>query len=144
MMTSYWLTPIVQREPLILGKARILCDHPDLDAFREKLRVIHPRCLMMIKSDIIPNDEHDDAYCGSTESNVPYDNQQDLNFHEVWGVSHCAQAFLDHLPSLNENKVFFQASKLNEQSWTEQQGAWLNQIKTWHEQGFDVILIREG
>ncbi len=143
-MSHFWLIPVIEQEPLIVGKARVLCSHPDIHEFRVKLNGIHARCLMMIKADTIPDDGTETICGGSADLSLPLDNGEDLEIELKWGVSHCARAFLDHLPSLEDCQQFYSPEKLKSQSWTSQQLTWLQLIQQWIAAGWTPMLIREG
>lgn len=139
-MTVYWLTPLCSRDPLTFGADRVRCEvGEELESFRRKLHDLHPRCLMMFKANIFLSDEDIDA-CGVDDPSFDMADGEDIVFDENLPLSHCAEAFLDRLPSLHEVSSWLVAGITD---GSPQQVEWLDQIRQWHACNKDVILIRE-
>ncbi|MFD0692777.1 hypothetical protein ACFQZT_01590 [Paenibacillus sp. GCM10027628] len=143
-MTRYWLTPIVNREPLRFGADRICCDPLEvLDHFRDTAHMLHPRLLPMFKSNLLLSD--DEELCGSEFIELDLSEADDVVFDgNPYYLSHCAEAFLDRL--LNVPEVLQMVSTMDlaylEAPFDKQQ-LWKQQWMAWLKSGWDVILLRE-
>jgi len=149
-MTVYWLTPIINQEPLTFGAGRVaLPAVPKVEAFRQKLYDVHPRLLSMVKAGILPSLEEEDkdsSSCG--EGTEPeWDNAMDL----VWDgspytLSTCGMAFLDRLPSAAEQLALLESLNGDEGRtavWTEEESMWIHLLIEWTRQGMPFLLVRE-
>jgi hypothetical protein len=139
----YWLTPIVESEPLRLGSGRIACQPmQELEALRSELNRIHPRLLPMFKASLLLSD--DEESCGS-DAEVHWLSGEDLVFDgKPLMLSHCAEAFMDHVLSSKEALGLLEkaigsmpfACSLSQEHWVET-------CKDWLSQKWQVILFRE-
>jgi hypothetical protein len=142
-MSTYWLVPLTARDPLVLGAERIrLVDSEMLAVFREQLSRLHPRCLLLFKSNLLVGDESEQS-CSSEEAELRLEVAGDIVFDgSPYSLSHCAEALLDRLPSLSEAGQWLREA--DSSSWTPSQREYLEAMKEWNRRGFDVILIKEG
>jgi hypothetical protein len=143
-MNRYWLTPIVNKSPLRFGAARICCEPiRELDVFRESAQKLHPRLLPLFKASLLLSD--DEEHCGSELDDLALSDKKEIVFDgNPYHLSHCAEAFLDRLLSLQEAKGLVSSldvSGLEGQSEIHQH--WKKQWLLWLESSWDVILLRE-
>ncbi|MFC5450213.1 hypothetical protein [Paenibacillus aestuarii] len=138
-MTKYWLTPIVNRSPLLVGRERIVCEPlAELEKLREIANGLHPRLLPMFKASMLLSDDPD--VCGAEADELELASEDDIVFDgTVLHLSHCAEAFLDRLLTIRETQgLVYQLAANSErlQSWKQ---LWLS----WLDAGWAVILLRE-
>ncbi|MNI21359.1 hypothetical protein D3C73_748790 [compost metagenome] len=144
-MTRYWLTPIIQKEPLVLGAERICCEPIHvLEPLREAFQDIHPRLLPMFKASLLLSDEED--LCGDDEAEVDWDSGADIHLDgSPLVLSHCAEAFLDRLLSAIEVKRLLVDFTINDsdKAVNELQMLWIQYMNDWLNHGWEIILLRE-
>lgn len=140
-MTRYWLTPIVNYSPFVLGADRIDCTPlKALESFRELANRRHPRLLAMFKSSLLLSD--DEELCGSELLELDFEQFEAISFDgKPFHLSHCAEAFFDRL--LTRQEALELVSSLHECDADPDQSSWKNQWLRWLESGYDVILLRE-
>ncbi|MBA2938109.1 hypothetical protein HZF08_07305 [Paenibacillus sp. CGMCC 1.16610] len=139
-MTRYWLTPIVNDSPLVLGADRIHCTPlKELESLRELANGKHPRLLAMFKSSLLLSD--DEELCGSELVELDLEQFEAISFDgKPFHLSHCAEAFLDRLLTRKEALELVSCLKCDVDS---EHSNWINQWLRWLESGYDVILLRE-
>ncbi|MZQ81864.1 hypothetical protein GQF01_06915 [Paenibacillus sp. 5J-6] len=140
-MTRYWLTPIVNYSPIVLGADRMDCTPlKALESFRELANRRHPRLLAMFKASLLLSD--DEELCGSELLELDFEQSEAISFDgKPFHLSHCAEAFLDRL--LTRKEALELVSSLHECDADPDQSSWKNQWLRWLESGYDVILLRE-
>lgn len=140
-MTIYWLTPLLNRDPFIMGSERMKCHPADLESFRSKLSsVFHPRLLMLFKASTLVSDEED--ICGNDGNlELKLDARTDIVFNESLPLSHCAVAFLDRLLTIEETRLLL--NDVSSVLWDEHELGWFHAMKEWNTQGYDVIIVKE-
>ncbi len=143
-MSVYWLSPLISRDPYVIGGQRQLCSGESFDSFRAKVQQqSSPRHLMMFKSALLLSD--DDDACGSDgESGVDFHHSGDILFApEQLPISHCAEAFFDRLPNPREWREALQMIEKSDVQWNEQERGWLKAMKQWTANEYTIVLIRE-
>ena len=144
-MARYWLTPVDDIDPLVLGSDRIpLAASESLAAFRSKLQQVHPRLLLLFKASLLLSDEAlDDSACGTGEEIVDLSRDGAISFaSDSLRLSSCADAFLARLLSAKETKELVEKA-LAWDSWNEEERSWLTTTRDWADQNRLVMLIRE-
>ncbi|MDD9270002.1 hypothetical protein ACFPES_23375 [Paenibacillus sp. GCM10023248] len=143
-MTSYWLTPVVSGSPLVLGAERIRCTPQEaLDSLRELAGRKHPRLLPLFKASLLLSD--DEELCGSEVMDLDLSISEAIVFDGApFHLSHCGEAFLNHLLSREQALQLVSEWELN----TEEEGSvhyrsWIREWRRWLATGYDVILLRE-
>lgn len=141
-MTVFWLTPIQQRDPLVLDGDRIPClPGPDWDSFRSGLTAAHARALPLIKARILADNGMGETGCGLDRNTVPLDNRRGLPFDgRPLRLSGCAQTFLDKLLPPEAVLELLSTTLYGPGS---QEEAWLAAVRSWLRQGRQVMIIRE-
>jgi hypothetical protein len=145
-LPRYWLTPIISRTPLKLGAERISCDPlTELEGFRSKLHIVHPRLLPMFKAGLLLSDEEE--ACGTDSGDLDWSTGDNIVFDSnPYTLSHCAEAFLDRLLSADESASLLHVAvqgNWDGGAWTSRQQDWLDACLGWLKQGQEVILLRE-
>lgn len=147
-MATYWLVPVEQEDPLVLGADRIsLGGIAAPDNFRAKLHQIHPRLLPMVKASILPGDPEEDAdlsACGAGPD-LPLHENVPLAFNGLPHVlSECGRAFIDRLPLLREQmSLLAEAVRSSDGGWTAEEREWLKLLLSWNETGRKAMLLKE-
>jgi hypothetical protein len=147
-MTRFWLTPLLSKDPLILGSERISCvPSPELDTFRVILQGVHPRLLPLFKAELLLSDD-DDESCGSdmTLEELELDGGETIEFDsERLIVSHCAEAFLDRVLTVSETQKLLQQAEQKLQAIEPNASHlhWIQQMKLWSSRNWEIILLRE-
>ncbi|MDF2926392.1 MAG: hypothetical protein K0R57_5306 [Paenibacillaceae bacterium] len=129
-MVQYWLAPVQSEDPLILAADRRLIEGGSRwELFRNKLHLIHPWLLPMVKAFILPADPDAEA-CGS-ETGPVYTAPGPVCFDGVnFALSDCGRAFVNRLPSVSEQQNGFAkaaAAALQEQ-WPDEERGWLEEL----------------
>lgn len=140
-MTRYWLTPIVNYSPFVLGADRMNCTPlKALESFRELANGRHPRLLAMFKSSLLLSD--DEELCGSELVELDLELFESISFDgKPFHLSHCAEAFIDRL--LTRKEALELVTSLPESDVVPEHSRWRQQWLRWLESGYDVILLRE-
>ncbi|NOU95433.1 hypothetical protein GC093_19700 [Paenibacillus sp. LMG 31456] len=148
-MSSLWLTPIVidEQEQVIT----LLTDRMELrpvekaDRFLAWLKSVHPRLIVSFKANLMLSDESELA-CGIDD--LPFELSSDEPV--VFGqgrleLSHCAQAYLDRLPSNKEMDEWLNSAAVKVVDATEDDiiHLWVNTMLRWHKQGYAIALLKE-
>jgi hypothetical protein len=147
-MAVYWLVPVEQEDPLVLGADRIsIGGGAAPDHFRAKLHRIHPRLLPMVKASILPGDPDEEAdlsACGAG-SDLPLHENVPLAFDGTPHVlSECGRAFIDRLPLLREQMSLLDAAVgSSDDDWTAEEREWLKLLLSWNETGRKAMLLKE-
>lgn len=157
-MVRYWLTPVVEKQPLRLGSARLYCEPvQELESLRAKLATVHPRLLPMFKANLLLSDDED--ACGSEIGRIDLLEACELVFDgSPLRLSHCGEAFLDRILPVPEAESYVRAwleregiqslLSRNEENasasgLSELQGYWIKRLLEFLESGWEVILLRE-
>jgi hypothetical protein len=149
-MSVFWLTPIrFEEKTTILCAGRIAMEPQEArERFLSLLKSVHPGMLLLFKSHMLLS-EAEEAACGVDE--LPFD----LSFEEaeiVFGedaleLSHCAEAYLDRLPTVTEMTEWLRVASSRITVFPEMEqgneGIWLAAMHDWVAQGIQVILLRE-
>jgi hypothetical protein len=146
-MAHFWLTPLISKEPLILGAARIKClPVAELNAFRQTLDAIHSWLLPLFKANLLLGDDLDDA-CGidDEELTLSLAEAEDIVFDgQPYVLSHCADNFLERLLTVEQTKRgLIEAGSGNNELWTPAQQEWLRYMAEWLAAHQEVIIVRE-
>lgn len=146
-MAHFWLTPLISKEPLILGADRFKClPVTELALFRQALDAVHPWLLPLFKANLLLNDGFDDS-CGidGDELTLSLAEAEDIVFDGMpYELSHCADNFLERLLKIKETQfALVEAGALNKDIWTASQWQWLQQMSKWIAADMEVIIIRE-
>lgn len=142
-MVTYWLTPVVDSNPLRFGADRVACEPiQELEALRAELNRIHPRLLPMFKASLLLSD--DDESCG-TDVELHWRSGEDLIFDGgPLVLSHCAEAFMDHVLSSQEAlRLLKEAAGRIPFAFSRTQEHWIETCNDWLRLGWQVILFRE-
>lgn len=146
-MSRYWLTPVqASGDEVALREERVLLEPEDTaGAFLKLLRSVHPRMLVSFKASLLLSEDAESA-CGANELPFQIDSMQRVHFGpDALELSHCAQAYLDRLPSEKEMHLWLESAEslLAGTNGDPQLHGWLSLLKSWHIQGFGVTLLRE-
>jgi len=146
-MAHFWLTPLISKEPLILGAERSKClPVTELAQFRQALDAVHPWLLPLFKANLLINDGFDDS-CGidGDELTLSLAEAEDIVFDgKPYELSHCADNFLERLLKIEETQLaLLEAGALNKELWTSAQWQWLEYMNKWIAADMEVIIIRE-
>jgi hypothetical protein len=150
MSPVFWLAPIVTRNPFTIGSERIHCAGERFQQFRERVQQLSsPRFLLMFKSELLLSDELSDddlVACGNMEISLPsFADCHPIVFdHSPFVLSHCAEAFIDRLPTPKEWRLFLHEHLTYDgSSWSEDERVWLDAIARWSNCNYEIVLIRE-
>jgi hypothetical protein len=146
-MAHFWLTPVMSKEPLILGAGRLKCLPVDeLVFFRQALDAVHPWLLPLFKANLLLSDGLDDS-CGidGEELTLSLAEAEDIVFDgEPFVLSHCAEHFLERLLKIEQTQQgLIEVGAADQQLWTPAQLDWLAFMTKWLALHKEVILIRE-
>jgi hypothetical protein len=146
-MAHFWLTPLVSKEPLILGAERFKClPVTELALFRQALDTVHPWLLPLFKANLLINDGLDDS-CGidGDELTLSLAEAEDIVFDgKPYELSHCADNFLERLLKIEQTKLaLIEAGAADKERWTSHQQHWLEHMSKWLAEDMEVIIIRE-
>jgi hypothetical protein len=148
-MHSFWLTPIDSLAPFVLGADRIYCKPIEqLELFREELKHIHPRLLMLFKAGLLPGDPNPSAKsateadrCGVERVPFTLAASEAIRFDgETLVLSSCAQAMIHRLIPPEEAYAFLVSV---DHKAAGPLRIWYAGMEQWLRQGKHVILIRE-
>lgn len=146
-MTRYWLTPVqFQGEEVVLLDERIQLEPAEIAAdFMKRMKQVNSRLLISFKASLLLSEDAE-AACGIGE--LPFDlgSKESIVFGpEALELSHCAQSYLDRLPSAME--VAGGLSQLEAELVSTDANAvivqWIRVIRSWLDRGFGVTLLRE-
>jgi hypothetical protein len=144
-MTQYWLTPLTNRQPLILGEQRIRCsEDAEFLLFLAELKNVHSKFLPMFKSRLLLND--DEGICGDGLQEIDLSMPGEIVFDGVqYSLSHCAESFVERLihPSelLKELKNVIDLDQ--SVHFTEQQQGFFQICQSWLLCHWQIILLKE-
>jgi hypothetical protein len=146
-MAHFWLTPLISKDPLILGADRLKClPLAELTLFRQAMDAVHPWLLPIFKANLLLNDGLDDN-CGidGEELTLSLAEAEDIVFDgSPYILSHCADNFLERLLKIEQSQRGLQeAGAANKKLWTKAQLLWLEFMSKWLDAQKEVILIRE-
>jgi hypothetical protein len=146
-MAHFWLTPLISKEPLVLGADRFKClPVTELALFRQALDAVHPWLLPLFKANLLLNDGLDDS-CGidGDELTLSLAEAEDIVFDGMpYELSHCADNFLERLLKIEQTQhALVEAGASKEGIWTPSQLLWLAHMSKWLADGKEVIIIRE-
>jgi hypothetical protein len=146
-MAHFWLTPVMSKEPLILGADRLKCLPVDeLALFRQAMDTVHPWLLPLFKANLLLSDGLDDG-CGidGEELTLSLAEAEDIVFDgEPFILSHCADHFLERLLKIEQTQQgLIEAGADDKELWTRAQLDWLAHMSKWFALHKEVILIRE-
>jgi hypothetical protein len=146
-MAHFWLTPVVSKEPLILGAERLKClPVAELALFRQAMDAVHPWLLPLFKANLLLSEGLDDS-CGldSDELTLSLAEAEDIVFDgKPYVLSHCADNFLERLLKIEQTQLgLAEADAANKELWTVSQQLWLEQMIKWLAANKEVIIIRE-
>jgi hypothetical protein len=146
-MAHFWLTPLISKEPLILGADRFKClPVTELALFRQALDAVHPWLLPLFKANLLLNDGLNDS-CGidGDELTLSLAEAEDIVFDGMpYELSHCADNFLERLLKIEQTQLaLVEAGAADEELWTTSQQLWLEHMSKWLAAGMEVIIIRE-
>jgi hypothetical protein len=146
-MAHFWLTPVVNKEPLILGAERLKCSPvAELTLFRQAMDAVHPWLLPLFKANLLLSDGLDDS-CGmdGDELTLSLAEAEDIVFDgKPYLLSHCADHFLERLLKIEHTQLgLVEAGAANKALWTASQQLWLEHMSKWLAAGKEVIIIRE-
>jgi hypothetical protein len=144
-----WLTPIRfedQHEQIVLLADRFeLLPTEAGGRFLKLAKSVHPRMLVTFKSNLLLSEEAELA-CGVDELPFELGNGEPIAFgHDTLGLSHCAQAYLDRLPTCREMEQWIAAAvKLTADiPETMVEREWLELMSSWLQKGNLITLLRE-
>jgi hypothetical protein len=146
-MAHFWLTPVISKEPLILGAERLKClPVAELALFRQAMDAVHPWLLPLFKANLLLSDGMDDS-CGidGEELTLSLAEAEDIVFDgEPYILSLCADHFLERLLKIEQTQHgLVEAGAANKELWTPSQQLWLEQMNKWLADQREVIIIRE-
>jgi hypothetical protein len=146
-MAHFWLTPVMSKEPLILGADRLKCLPVDeLTLFRRSMDTVHPWLLPLFKANLLLSDGMDDS-CGidGEELTLSLAEAEDIVFNgEPFILSLCADHFLERLLKIEQTQQgLVELGAAEKELWTPAQLDWLAHMSKWLALEKEVILIRE-
>jgi hypothetical protein len=146
-MAHFWLTPVLSKEPLILGAERLKClPVAELTLFRQAMDAVHPWLLPLFKANLLLSDSLDDS-CGMDDDELTLSlaEAEDIVFDgKPYVLSHCADNFLERLLKIEQTQLgLVEAGAVNEELWTVSQQLWLEHMRKWLAAHKEVIIIRE-
>jgi hypothetical protein len=146
-MAHFWLTPVVSKEPLILGADRLKClPVAELALFRQAMDVVHPWLLPLFKANLLLSDGIDDT-CGidDVELTLSLAEAEDIVFDgNPYVLSHCADNFLERLLKIEQTqRGLEEAGAANKELWSAPQQLWLDHMIKWLAASKEVIIVRE-
>jgi hypothetical protein len=146
-MAIFWLTPVISKEPLILGAERLKClPAAELALFRQAMDAVHPWLLPLFKANLLLSDGLDDS-CGidGEELTLSLAEAEDIVFDgEPFILSHCTENFLERLLKIEQTQLgLVEAGAANKELWTSSQQLWLEHMDKWLAEQWEVIIIRE-
>ncbi|SFL32251.1 hypothetical protein SAMN03159341_10580 [Paenibacillus sp. 1_12] len=116
--------------------------------FLSLMKSVHPGMLLLFKSHMLLSEDAEEA-CGVDE--LPFD-LGDIEEPILFGqdgieLSHCAEAYMDRLPSIREMTEWLQIARDRLSSYPELENGiesdWLSAMQAWVSQGSQIILLRE-
>jgi len=148
-MARYWLTPVLcEDEDVILLKEREELSAEQAAELMNRLKTVHPRMLVSFKANLLLSEEAE-AACGVDEVPFALSSGESIVFGaegagETLELSHCAQAYLDRLPSAAE----FAAWLIEAEALLQGDGgsgllSFVHTMRSWLERGWSVTLLRE-
>lgn len=142
-MANWWLVPLDSTEPVVLGRERICCSGSAAEQLLEEARALHPRLLFGFKAELLL-DDGDDSTCGGGE-HLPLAGGEPIRLdgHPLT-LSHCAEAFLDRLPSPKEAVPLLEKLVEKLSSVEGPPVLWAQAALRHNEAGKYVIMLREG
>jgi hypothetical protein len=146
-MAHFWLTPVMSKEPLILGADRLKClPVEEMAWFRQAMDTVHPWLLPLFKANFLLSDGLDDS-CGIDEEELTLSlaEAEDIVFDgEPYLLSHCADHFLERLLKVDQTlQGLIKLGAADKELWTQAQLEWLAHMNKWLALDKEVILIRE-
>jgi hypothetical protein len=146
-MAHFWLTPVISKDPLILGAERLKClPVAELALFRQAMDAVHPWLLPLFKANLLLSDGLDDS-CGidGEELTLSLAEAEDIVFDgEPYILSNCADHFLERLLKIEQTQHgLVEAEAANKELWTSSQQLWLEHMNKWLADQREVIIIRE-
>jgi hypothetical protein len=149
-MSTFWLTPVLMNEQTtVLSAGRMeLVPQEARESLLALLKSVHPGMLILFKSNLLLSEDAE-AACGVDE--LPFELQytdEDIVFEQdELELSHCAQAYLDRLASVNEMSEWLRAAAIKlsmiQGSEHSPESGWIQAMQSWSEQGKHIILLRE-
>jgi hypothetical protein len=148
-MSRLWLTPVHindnEQTVTFLTDRLVLQPANAAECFLDIAKAIHPRMLLAFKSNLLLSEESELA-CGVDELPFVLDGDGIIIFGQgSLELSHCAQAYLDRLPSSREMGEWLlrAAAKANGEPQGDPIRLWFEKMLEWHKQGYAVILLKE-
>lgn len=149
-MSTHWLSPIRFDENNVILEAGRIELEPDeaRGLFLSLMKSVNPGMLLLFKSHMLLSEEAAET-CGVDE--LPFDlgdvEEPILFGDEGIELSHCAQAYMDRLPSIREMTEWLQVARLRLSSLPEHENGvesdWISTMQAWVSQGSQIILLRE-
>ncbi|WP_166243771.1 hypothetical protein [Paenibacillus turpanensis] len=140
-MAGYWCIPIKTLHPVVFSAMRIFMAGEEAESFRMRLQQLHPRMLLSFKASLLL--DYDDGACGGEDIDLDFEQTRDIVFDgNPLALSHCAEAFFDRLLAPAEAMLLLNQAMKEE--WLPIQKQWLEQVLTWYESGYEVVLLKEG
>lgn len=149
-MSIHWLSPVrIEENSVVLEAGRIELEPDEARGlFLSLLKSVNPGMLLLFKSHMLLSEEAAEA-CGVDE--LPFD-LGDVEEPILFGpdgieLSHCAEAYMDRLPTIREMTEWLQVARLRLSTIPELENGsesnWLSAMQVWVEQGSQIILLRE-
>ncbi|ULL17622.1 hypothetical protein DVH26_26105 [Paenibacillus sp. H1-7] len=144
-MGKYWLVPIVyEGTVMILSDERIaLAPQPAAERFLQLAKSVHPRMLIPFKANLLLSDDSE-AACGVDETPFDLASGKPIRFGDgMLELSHCAEAYLDKVPTTAEMRHHLQqCHELKAPATADEPIAgWLHTMNKWNEKGFSILLL---
>jgi hypothetical protein len=149
LLSKLWLTPVLVEEEkqrtTLLDERFELQPAEAANRFLALVKSVHPRLLVTFKANLLLSEDSELA-CGIDELPFELGSGEPVIFgQEPLMLSHCAQAYMDRLPSFKEMDEWLgraaAGTALIPEDSIERQ--WINMVLSWHQLGYAVILLRE-
>ncbi|MGZ4164919.1 MAG: hypothetical protein ACXVDB_09325 [Tumebacillaceae bacterium] len=141
----YTIVPILQEQPLTIGKEYLPLDGGEGEAWKKAIQAIHPRLLPQLKESALIEEE-ESAFCVAGGI-FEYERGQELVIDGVqYTLSHCAEHFMDFLmdPAQCLQVVQEHRSAFASATVTDEQQARLALVCSWWESGYRVLLLQHS